>query len=233
MFESLEFIQDHKIWLQGRDANFGQDRTQPSDKSDLTRSVAPGDSRAGPPEPPAEFLVFLPEFFAFVKDAALECIGQVIVDPSPALEFRKLQAEIFRLPNAPLEEVHGAFARIGPYPLDHVVKQDPFGLDAHAAFQVEGSAWGKRQVVHPVILQAVNFLWQQPQPPRPNEAVGSDPESANVLPGNLRVGTDVDDVDLLDSVFAVPEMVKGLGDYSAGNQRLPEANFVGDQKSTR
>lgn len=53
-------------------------------------------------------------------------------------------------------------------------------------------------------------------------------EPTQVLPGNLAVRADVDDVDAL---VGIPKMLNGLCDEAFGDHRLTQSDLVGDEES--
>ena len=174
----------------------------------------------------------LPEILALLVKAMLECISEIVVDPSPALEILELPAKVPRLSHESLKEIHGTFALIRPHTLQEVIEDNALCCGAHAAPQIKGGAGRKGEIVHPVRLEVVDLPWQKPQSPSPDEPPTSDLKPANVLSRDLCVGADVHDVNLLDSVVTIPKMVDCLRDQSSRHQCLPEPDLVSHQEAT-
>src|SRR5664279_656831 len=136
-----------------------------------------------------------------------------------------------RSAHAALEELLPAHRRgdLGaPAAREHPIEHHPFAESASGAAHLERGAGREGHEVDPLIAQAADDLGKQ------RETVGvldlratDDIEPAQVLPCDLGIGTDVDDV---DSLVGRPEVLDGLRDDSLCDHGLTETDFIGDEE---
>ena len=137
MFESLEFVQDHEVGLEGRDTDLGEHRAKLTDERDLHAAVIPRYVQAAPPESLAQLLVSFSETFSLSEKTTFERLCEVFVDALRSGELFQFPAEVAGVLHVPLEEVHWGFVLIRPYTLEKVIEEDPFLARPHTAPQGE------------------------------------------------------------------------------------------------
>jgi hypothetical protein len=104
----------------------------------------------------------------------------------------------------------------------------------HAASPVselERRPWGEADEIDPIRPEPADTSWQQRESRGEGELfVPVNVEAIQVLIGDSRIGTDIDDIDPRHGRLQVPD---GLRNNSARNHRLSESHLVSDEKSVR
>src|SRR5437773_3717478 len=111
------------------------------------------------------------------------------------------------------------------------MEKSPLLLTPQTRLELEGGAWRQGYEVESTAFEVAHASGQKGDPGSQSEpVVRRDVEATDILPRDLGIGADVDDV---YSVSAAPKTFDDLGDDALCDQCLSKADLIGDEKAVR